>query len=185
MKSFEFFGFLFLLLLSLNGCIAMAPFIAPAGLALSTTGAVVSIHQEITRADFKLTVNAGIDKMPGIVKATFNEVGIAFEKEQKNEAGDAVIFEGKTASDVNVKIAAATLTGKACDVGIWATQGSFLGGIRKADFAGMIGAQLIQQVEIAKNDGNKKRDPAPVKKAPAKTPTKKAPVKKPAVGKDG
>lgn len=49
----------------------------------------------------------------------------------------------------------ATLTGKACEVGIWAAEGNFLGGIRKVDFATMIGTQIIKQVGTARDNSNK------------------------------
>lgn len=209
MKSSKFFGiFVALISLSLlNGCIAAAPFIAPAGLAFSTVGAAASIHEELTRADFKLSVNVGLEKMPVVAKNAFRELDINFKEAKMAENGNSLVITGeiirtgKDARNMKVKILAVKVTGKASDVGIWATQDNMFGDIRKPDLAKMVADQINHQSAIAKNKNDNKKAPvieeakeeskpatemkepapeikkAPVKKAPAK---KKKPAKKPA-----
>ena len=200
MKISKIFG-IFVALVSLSmfsGCIAAAPFIAPMGLALSGASAAASVHQEITRADEKLSLNMEMEKVPGIAETAFKELGINFKETKIAQDGKSITILGevpkkdRSGRDLRARILAVKLTDKIVNVGVWTTQENSFGDIRKPELAGLIKAQLFQQAELAKKRaatvkveaGDKKQPTSEVKKNPAPEPEKApAPVKKPAAKK--
>lgn len=124
----------FLLVLSLFGCAMVAT--NPALLSAIQTGygaltyasAASAVHNEITRADQKATVNRNINQVLAASKKVLGDLDISIKEAQKNESGDAgwIKGEGKSSSrEIDIQIAVAMLTKATTEIGVWAKRGSF------------------------------------------------------------